>query len=80
MRRIMELKLDRDANGNKTVLVKFKGSRAFAIKTMGNLFYAHRMIKSDFDVTVVKQEVADYIEQYGSTRQQSLLRKYMSQL
>lgn len=76
----MTLKLDRTTNGNKTVLVKFKGNRAFSIRTLGNLFLTHRMIKTDFDETIARQEVADYITDYGTVKQQSLLRKYLHEL
>ena len=71
----MQLKLGRNTNGNKTILVKFKGTRGFSIRTMGNLHLSHRMSKDDFDYDVVRAEVSEYIESYGTLTQKKLLRK-----
>ena len=71
----MKLQLSRTTDGLKTILVKFKGSRAFKIQTCGELFLTHRMSKSDFDEDVVKSEVIEYINQYGTTTQKKLLNK-----
>jgi len=71
----MKLELSRTTNGQKTVLVKFKGSRAFAIQTCGELFLTHRMSKSDFDEDVAKSEVIEYINKYGTPNQKKILNK-----
>ena len=71
----MKLTLSRDDNGNKTVLVKFGKSRAFAIQTCGTLFETHRMSKKDFDDEIAESEVSVYINEYGSKKQKLLLEK-----
>ena len=75
----MKLELSRTTNGLKTVLVKLKGSRAFAIQTCGGLFLTHRMSKSDFDEDVAKSEVVEYINKYGTAHQQKLLKKELKE-
>ncbi len=75
----MNLQLSRTTDGLKTILVKFKSSRAFAIQTCGELFLTHRMSNSDFDEDVAKSEVIEYINQYGTPKQQKLLKKELKE-
>ena len=69
----MNLVLGRDDNGNKNVKVKVDGHRAFSIKTMGNLFYTHRMSEGSFNYDIAKEEVLEHIKQYGTKTQKKLL-------
>jgi len=66
----MNLKMSRDKNGNKTVIVTFPGSRSFSIQTSGVLTETH--------ATNIPQplEIKAYIRQYGTLRQKSLLETY----
>ncbi len=73
----MVTKLNRNSNGQKTLLVKFKGARGFSIPTCGSLFLTHRMSSNDFDGEVAKSEACAYIKQYGNQRQKTLLGKYL---
>lgn len=75
----MKLELSRTTDGLKTVLVKFKSSRAFVIQTCGELFLTHRMSNSNFDEDVAKSEVIKYINQYGTPNQKKLLKKELKE-
>lgn len=66
-------------DGLKTVLVKFEGSRAFAIQTCGELFLTHRMSKSNFDEDIAKSEVTEHINNYGTPKQKQLLNKELKE-
>jgi hypothetical protein len=68
------MKLSRDKNGNKTVVVEsvdfeFNESRGFSIQTNGNLPRTHKMDQHSFDQSVAMSEVRSYVAKYGTQSQ-----------
>jgi len=63
----MNLKISRDKNGNKTVVVSVPGFRGFSIQTNGNLPNTHRDGKPD------KAEIVRWVKIYGTIHQKSLM-------
>ncbi len=61
--------IGRDRNGNRTVRVKLKSSRAFSIQTNGNLPATHRQGVC----SATQGEVSGYVRQFGTARQRQLL-------
>jgi len=62
---LKELKLSRDKNGNKIVVVKVDGHRAFSIQTNGNLSTTHVHGITENTLTHIKQ----YVDAYGTPAQ-----------
>ena len=61
-----------DKNGNKCLLVKFEGFRAFSIQTLGNLPVAHKATLDSVDVdefVKIESEVMLYLSKHGTKRQ-----------
>ncbi len=61
-----------DINGNKCLLVKFEGFRAFSIQTLGNLPIAHKATYDSVDAAEfakIKTEVILYLSKFGTKRQ-----------
>lgn len=61
--------MSRDVNGNRTLRVKPKSSRAFTIETNGNLPETHRQGVCE----ATPSEVSAYVRQFGTERQRQLL-------
>lgn len=72
----MILKLSRDVNGNKTLVVSFQGVRGFSVQTNQNLPNTHRMTQDTFDRSAACNELTGYIKVYGTKRQKELLGWY----
>lgn len=70
------MKISRDVNGNKVLLVTGRDLgdtkiRGFSIQTLGNLPYTH---KNDLHCELTtKEEVFEYVSEFGTERQKDLL-------
>lgn len=73
------LKLGMNRNGLKVLRVSFPdGPRGFSIQTNGNLPRTHRMRQQDINESfgwfaLAIRELRDYVDQFGTPRQQRLL-------
>lgn len=65
----MNYKIKYDRNGNKICLVTIAGMRGFSIQTNGNLPKTDRNGVGPW----TQGEVSDYVKQFGTARQKSLL-------
>jgi len=71
---MIEYKLGRDVNGNKTLKVKVGTAKAFSIQTCQNLPNTHRCIdEDDINYSQTSNEVHAYIKMFGTPRQKELL-------
>jgi len=66
----MIMKMSRDTNGNKTVLISPAGERGFSIQTNGNLPRTH---SNHFPV---EDEIKCYIRDFGTTKQKAIFGYY----
>lgn len=73
----------RDTNGNTLVKVGFPNQKAFSYQTNNPLFrntYSLRTSKlseiTESDLAKIEKEVVSYLEQFGSAKQKSSLKKY----
>ena len=73
----MELSIDINANGLKTLNVKRSGARSFSIQTNGNLPITHKMVNSDLDSfgwrVCAKRELMEHIALYGTPHQKHIV-------
>jgi hypothetical protein len=68
----MNLSIDRDLNGNKTLRVKFANRVGFTIQTNGNLPMTHRMTTDCFNYKGAADELREHISKYGTLRQRDI--------
>jgi len=74
-----------DANGNQVVRFKYPNSSNMSIQTNGTLPETNRIIRRNFDkmddkeLALIKKEIVDYIQKYGSKNMKSGLKTYRSE-
>lgn len=66
----MNMKISKDINGNKTVVISPEDERGFSIQTNGNLPKTHHDHSPD------SSEIACYVRDFGTTRQKALFGYY----
>lgn len=64
-----------DVNGNACLQIKPSWFRAFNIQTNGSLPRTHRNLFSNFNLTTAHQEIAEYIQNYGTKNQKRIFEK-----
>jgi len=71
----MNLKLGRDANGNKLLKVSFgKGFRGFSVQTLGNLPRVHKATHlGEISRATIENELHAFVKKFGTGRQKDLL-------
>ena len=72
-----DAELDMDRSGNKVIRLHPFGGRAFSIQTNYNLPMIHRerdlSVLSDAELMDLEDELVDYIEEFGTSKEQAIV-------
>lgn len=71
----------KDTNGNQRIIVGLPNDKGVSIQTNGNLPETHSIIRgakklTDDELSIIGQEITDYVSQYGSASLKSKLKIY----
>ena len=72
----------RDTNGNSIIKIGFPNRKGFSIQTNGVLPFSNSMKNtslsdlSENDIEKIEKEVVNYVTNYGSSNQKSIMKKY----
>jgi len=72
----VKLRVGFDFNGNKILSIKAAGGGGFSIQTNGNLPATHRMDTQTLDYDIALRELTDYVNNYGTKRQKTIMDKF----